>query len=89
MARTGADRRCLRAITPLVVCKSAAPVHAGLIVLPALFPDHLWGEGAEAVPIGASSGHGPVRFGVDERYSTEIDNRNCTNPQDSANTAYY
>jgi len=40
MARTGADLRRLRAVTPLVVWKSAALVYAGLIVLPALFPDH-------------------------------------------------
>jgi len=40
MARTGADLRHLRAVTPLVVCKSAALVHAGVMVLPALFPDH-------------------------------------------------
>ena len=62
MARTSADLRRLRAVAPLVVCKSAALVHAGLIVLPALFPDHQRGDGAKAAQIGASSGHGPVWF---------------------------
>jgi len=62
MARTGADRRRLRAVTLLVVCKSAALVHAGLIMLSALFPDHQRGDGVKAAPIGASSGHGPVRL---------------------------
>jgi len=38
MARTGADPRCLRTVSPLVVCKLATLVHAGVIVLPALFP---------------------------------------------------
>ena len=39
MATTGADQRLLRAVTPVVVSKSAALVHAGLMVLPALFPE--------------------------------------------------
>jgi len=37
--------------------------------------------------IGASSGHGPVRFGVEERFSTEKDNRNWYKSQISANSS--